>query len=153
MGNLRDGGIVVIGVSQARDSWEATGITEADLQTYDVDKVTEQVNRYISPHVDLTIVVHPKENKKFLVIYVGQFRDTPLVCKKDHAKDLFAGTVYIRPPGKPESRKVLHANEMQELLELAADIRARQFLERAERLNLMPGATAKEKFEEEREGL
>lgn len=153
MGNLRDGGIIVVGVSQRDDSWEPTGMQDADVKTYDVDKIVEQANAYISPHVDLTIVTHEKDAKTFLVIHVAQFRDAPLVCKKDHGRELAAGTVYIRPPGKPESRKVLHANEMQELLELAADIRARQFLERLRRLNLMPGSTEEERFKQELEGL
>jgi predicted HTH transcriptional regulator len=153
MGNLRDGGIIVIGVSQREDAWEPTGMTEADTKTYDVDKIVDQVNAYVSPQVDLTIVTHKKEDKTFLVIHVAQFRDTPLVCKKDHGKDLSAGTLYIRPPGKPETRTVLHATEMQELLELAVEIRTRKFLEGLERLKLLPGSTEQERFKQELEGL
>ena len=153
MGNLRDGGIIVLGVSQSAEFWEPTGMKEVDLKTYDVDKIVDQVNAYVSPQADLTIVTHEKEGKVFVIIHVAQFRDTPLVCKKDHGKDLIAGTVYIRPPGKPESRKVLQANEMQELLELAVEIRTRRFLEGLERLKLIPGSTEAERFEQELEGL
>jgi predicted HTH transcriptional regulator len=153
MGNLRDGGIMTIGVSQRDDSWEASGVSEEDLKTYDVDKIVEQVSAYVSPQVDLTVVTHQKEGKTFIVIHVAQFRDAPLVCKKDHGRELAAGTVYVRPPGKPQTRKVLHASEMEELLELAADIRARRFLERLQRLDLLPGTTDQERFNQELEGL
>jgi predicted HTH transcriptional regulator len=153
MGNLRDGGIIVIGVSQRVDTWEPTGVTEEELKTYDVDKIVDQVNSHISPHVDLTIVTHTRDDKTFLVIHVAPFRDTPLVCKKDHAKEAFAGTLYIRPAGKPESRKVLNASEMHELLERAAEIRAREFLEKLKRMNLLPGSSGQERFKEELEGL
>src|SRR5216684_2365984 len=50
MGNLRDGGIIVIGVSQHEESWEPTGMNEADLKTYDVDKIVDQVNAHVSPY-------------------------------------------------------------------------------------------------------
>ena len=58
-------------------------MNEVDLKTYDVDKIIDQANAHISAHADLTIVTHAKEGKTFLVIHVAQFRDTPLVCKKD----------------------------------------------------------------------
>ena len=41
----------------------------------------------------------------------------------------------------------------EELLELAADIRARRFLERLQRLNLMPVSSDQERFKQELEGL
>jgi predicted HTH transcriptional regulator len=153
MGNLRDGGIIIVGASEGRDKWELTGINEDDLSTYKVDTVVDQVNAHVSPHVDLTVATHKKDERTFLVIYVAQFRDTPLVCKKDGGREVSEGTVYVRPPGKPESRKVLNANEMHELLELAADIRARQFLERMQRLQALPGSGPEKRFREELEGL
>src|SRR5713226_338853 len=51
MGNLRDGGIIVIGVSQRDDKWVLGGIRKRDLQTYDVDKINPQVSEYVSPTV------------------------------------------------------------------------------------------------------
>src|SRR5213594_3556788 len=55
MGNLRDGGIIVVGVSQRRKKWSVSGVRKADLQTFDVDIINSQVNEYVSPHVDLTV--------------------------------------------------------------------------------------------------
>src|SRR2546430_14638500 len=57
MGNLRDGGIIVVGVSQRAESWALTGITSVHLGTYDVDVLAAHVNAYVSPYVDLDVVV------------------------------------------------------------------------------------------------
>src|SRR2546427_13163582 len=57
MGNLRDGGIIVIGISQRRKKWSLSGVRKADVQTFDVDIINSQVNEYVSPHVHLTVVL------------------------------------------------------------------------------------------------
>src|SRR5438876_1126749 len=67
MGNLRDGGIIVIGISQRGKKWSLSGVRKADLQTFDVDIINSQVNEYVSPHVDLTVVLHRREKKSFVV--------------------------------------------------------------------------------------
>src|SRR3954463_2221297 len=49
MGNLREGGIVVVGVSERSDIWELDGITEADLGTFDADEIAAHLDKYVSP--------------------------------------------------------------------------------------------------------
>src|SRR5262249_28534567 len=86
MGNLRDGGVVIIGVSQRGDHWDLTGIQAEHLATYDVDMVTDQINKYASPHVDTEVVVVKYLNKDFLVFQFHEFAEAPLVCKKNGAE-------------------------------------------------------------------
>ena len=153
MANLRDGGIIVIGASESGDSWERTGVQAEHLSTYDVDDVIDSVSKYASPPVGLELVmVTYRNDKTFLAIQVHEFADTPIVCKRnapDSNKKLCAGEVYVRPLGKPRTTKVLSADEMHDLLELAAEKRARRILEVAHRVGLRPPQVATQKFDDE----
>lgn len=161
MGNLRDGGIVVIGASSRGGSWALTGVLPEHLATFDVDKMTDQVNAYVSPHVDLDIVVVPYRNgKEFLAIQVNEFVDTPLVCKKNGpdtikgtSEELAKGIVYVRPVGVPRTTRITEAGQMHDLLELAAEKRARRLLESATRIGLVPSAATVNPFDNELGGL
>lgn len=153
MGNLRDGGIVVLGASERGTSWDLTGITDAHLATYDVDVVTDVINSYISPHVDLDIVlVKYRSGKNFLAIQVHEFDKIPLVCRKNGQAGLVEGGVYIRPPGMARSTRIMNAQQMHDLLELSAEKRARRILEVGRRVGLVP-ESARNQFDEELGGL
>lgn len=157
MGNLRDGGIIVIGASEQGDSWELTGITSEHLTTYDVDDIIDIVNKYASPPVKIEVIlVKYRNGKDFLAIQVHEFDDTPYVCKKngpDNEKLLCQGEFYVRPDGKPRTIKVMSAEDMHDLLELAAEKHARRILEVAHRIGLKPSETASQRFDEELGGL
>src|SRR4051794_5375474 len=58
MANLRDGGLILIGVSERDNTWELIGIDQAHLDTFDYDDIADQLNKYASPQVNLDIVVH-----------------------------------------------------------------------------------------------
>jgi len=151
MGNLRDGGIVIIGVSERDNTWTCTGITEEHLATYDVDLVTDQTNSYVSPHVDLDIVVHEFEGRKFLVIRVHEFAEIPLVCKKNgpDGSGIVKGGVYIRLPGTASTTKIQSAEQMRDLLNLAGEKRAREILETAKRVGMAPTVGGDAAFDRE----
>lgn len=158
MGNLRDGGIIVIGASECDKRWELTGIDDAHLQTYDVDEIYDAVNKYASPPATIEIVLVTYSNtKNFLAIQVHEFSERPFVCKKNgpnESKELRAGELYIRKAaGKPETTKVTSSEDMHDLLELAAEKGARRILETAYRIGLTVSATDNQKFDEELEGL
>ena len=57
MGNLRDGGIIVIGASERGDTWDLTGIEDTHLSTYDVDDIIDAVTKYASPPIKIEIVL------------------------------------------------------------------------------------------------
>lgn len=153
MANLRDGGIIIIGASENGDSWDLTGIQAEHLNSYDVDDVIDSVSKYASPPVGLELVMATYQNNKtFLAIQVHEFADTPIVCKRnapDGNKKLCAGDFYVRPLGKPRTTKALSADEMHDLLELAAEKRARRILEVAHRVGLRTPQVATQKFDEE----
>lgn len=119
MGNLRDGGLIIVGVSQRAGTWSIDGISEDDLATFDADTMIGHVDPYVSPSVDLDIVILERDELRFLVVGVREFRDTPLVCLKNgpDGEGLKKGTVYIRPTGVPRTNQVEDAREMHDLLD------------------------------------
>ena len=96
------------------------------------------------------------EESEFLAIQVREFEDTPCVCKRngtDESDSFRQGDVFIRPPGKAQTKRVSTATEMHDLLELAAEKRARRLIERSHRIGLGPVETRTAPFDDELEGL
>ena len=155
MGNLRDGGIIIVGVSERGDSWEIAGISEEDRSTYDVDTIIDQTNSFVSPHADLAIVILEYHGKKFLTLQVNEFLETPLVCKKNGPAEsgLVEGAVYLRTPGMARTTRITNASQMHDLLELAAEKRARRILEVGRRVGLAPAISVSQEFDKELDGL
>jgi predicted HTH transcriptional regulator len=153
MGNLRDGGIIIVGVSQRNNEWSLTGISDAHFESYEPDTVIDQINAHVSPHVDLDLVRITHKDRPFLSILCKEFRDTPLVCKKNgpDGTGIIEGRVYVRPPGLARTTVVSSAAQMHDLLELAAEKRARAFLELAHRVGVMDARlpTAHDYFKKE----
>lgn len=157
MGNLRDGGIIVIGASERNDTWDLTGISKEHLLTYEVDEVIDVINKYSSPSIKIDLVtVKYRNGNVFLSIQVHEFTDSPFVCKRngpDSIRLLRAGDIFVRPAGKPQTTRITSAEEIEDLLELAAEKRAREILEKAHRIGLKAVEADVNKFEEELEGL
>ena len=161
MANLRDGGLIVIGVAERNDSWELTGIQEDHLETYDYDDIVDQLAKYASPQIKTDIVLHDDDDgNRYLAFHVDQFSDAPVVCRKNspdsvRPKDrLSAGDVYTRPTsGKPQTAKVTDAERLHDLLELAAEFRVRRMLEAGKRVGLVPSETSTAQFESELAGI
>jgi hypothetical protein len=163
MGNLRDGGVIIIGASERNGQWQLPGITDVDLQTYDPDVILGQINAYVSPHanVRLVTVTHTNANR-FLAVQIFEFDELPLVCKRNgpDGEGIIEGGVYVRPAGVPRATRITNADHMRNLLRLAAEKQARSMLEDAGRLGLLQiGAVLAaalepdQQFEDEREGL
>lgn len=154
MANLRDGGVIVVGVSERDGEWSLVGIADAHFASYNEDDLNDFVNRYASPpmRIELVRVLHGA--KKYLAVRCPEFEFTPVICKRDGPKDskLTAGAVYVRPIGKPETTRVRDASQLEDLLELSAEKRAVRMLTNARRLGLeVPGAA--DPMDAELEGL
>jgi hypothetical protein len=154
MSNLRDGGVVIVGVSEAGDSWDLTGMADAQLGTYDVDDITDGINRYASPPIEPEVVIVLHDDKKFLAIQVPEFSESPCVCKRtdnDGQRAFYEGAVYVRPAGKAQTTRVTRAEDMSDLLELAAEKRARGMIETGHRIGMVVAADSH--FDDELEWL
>lgn len=157
MANLRDGGIVVAGVCERDDAWDLTGVAPEHLSSYDFDEIADQVSKYASPEVRMEVVLHQHyDGNTYLVFNVHQFTDTPVVCKCNNSDTLpkgermYAGDFFVRPSsGRPQTARVSNAGQLQDLLELAAESRARRLLELAHRVGLVPSESADTHFDQE----
>lgn len=157
MGNLRDGGVIIIGASERDDTWELTGISHEHLAAYDFDDITDAINKYASPPMQIEIVlVKYRSDKEFLAFQVKEFESLPYICKNNAPNGnrlLREGEVYIRPPGKPQTKKISNAQEMGDLLELAAEKRARSIISTSRRIGFIPLPDNDQHFDRELEGL
>jgi hypothetical protein len=156
MGNLRDGGVLIVGVSERGGAWVRTGISDDQLRTFDPDLVASHLNSYISPHVDIDVVaVRHTDGNQYLAIYVREFALIPLVCKKNgpNGSGITEGRVYVRLPAPARTSVVTNAQQMHDLIELAAEKRARGILETGRRVGLVPSQQAPSEFDDELKGL
>lgn len=157
MGNLRDGGVVIVGVSERNANWEITGITAEHLETYDVDDMLGYFSSFVSPFVEVDIVQVSYEARNFLALQIYEFQELPLVCKRNGAppnvEGLLEGAVYVRPiGGVPQTTRVMNAQQMHDLLELAAEKIARRIQRQARAIGIVP-QTKDNAFDQELEGL
>src|SRR5437899_693602 len=89
MANLRDGGLVLVGVAEKGTAWELTGIEPAHLAAFDYDDIIDQLSKYASPQVNVDIVVHDHDDgKRYLAFCVHQFNDSPVVCRNSSPVDV-----------------------------------------------------------------
>lgn len=152
MANLRDGGIIVIGVSERDQEWGLDGISDKDLETYDVDRIIDKINSFASPHLQTDIVIAKHQNVPYIAIQLHEFSDSPVVCQKNGNCGLAEGAIYVRPPGKARTTKVMNAIQMQDLLQLAAEKCARRIIEVGKTVGLEPKQSATQSFDKELEG-
>jgi len=134
MGNLRDGGLLVIGVTQNQANWQLSGIGQEHIATYEPDDMQAFVGRYVSPTFRLDVVRVLHEGTPFLAIATSEFAETPLVCRRNGpdgpaGEGLIAGGLYVRLANPPQTTRITDAAQMHDLLDLAAEKRARRMLE------------------------
>ena len=147
MAKLRDGGLILVGVAENGTAWELTGIKPHNLATFGYDEIIDQLGKYASPQVTVDIVVHDHDDgNRYLAFHIHQFNESPVVCRKNSPdslkpkEQLTAGDIYVRPTtGTPRTEKVTDAIRLHDLLELAAEFRARRMLEVGRRIGLVPG--------------
>jgi hypothetical protein len=141
MGNLRDGGIVCVGIDNKRLKSMLPGLNSSQFaQWSDFDNVSTALERYSDPPV--TFELQPltlTNNANVVVLEVAEFDHAPHVCKREYSGTLQDGQTYVRPRGQPRSVPVPSSIEMRELLDLAVDKGVREFIRRASVAGLPPG--------------
>jgi predicted HTH transcriptional regulator len=161
MTNLRDGGIIIIGVGERGESWSLDGISTADIATYDEDNVNDFINKYASPTIRVELVRVTHNGRVFLAIRVPEFEWSPVICKRNgqDSSKLRKTAIYVRTGGKPQTIPASEASQIDELVELAAEKRARRMISVSQSIGMVTPPSSKEKadvqeeFREELEGL
>ncbi len=137
MSNLRDGGLIIIGVSrQPDDSYKAEGMMKSDFDSFVQDNIAAHMNEFADPYVDVTLVKHQLDDGRlFCILEVAEFGELPVVCKKDGLGKLRRGATYIRSRRMNETVEVPSQVEMREILDVATEKRIRAFYTQASRLS------------------
>jgi hypothetical protein len=135
MGNLRDGGHVVIGIADDDLGAMLPGLSPDDLATWVAfDDVSQRMAEYTDPPLRLHIEEFSLSTGAVVaVIEVGEFVDTPHLCASDYSGVLRRGAVYVRSLKMPQTAEIASSAEMRALLDLATQKALRSYVETAER--------------------
>jgi predicted HTH transcriptional regulator len=135
IGNLRDGGIVVIGIDDGDPAAMMPGLEEKDLDAWlDYDTISSRLAVYADP--PLTLDIYPLDletGARVVIVEVYEFAETPHICAKSLEPTLRKGAVYVRTRRMPETAEIATSGEMRELLDLALEKRLRGYVEAAQR--------------------
>ncbi len=121
MTNLRDGGAIIVGVSESDRGFVKQGVSTANLKTYKIDEMRDQLLKFADPAVDIHMQVLESSGKNFVVINVRPFKDLPVISRKSIEKVITMNTIYYRNSNKRiESAPISNSTDLRELVELAA---------------------------------
>lgn len=161
MSNVRDGGKIILGVKQNSDkTFSLEGMKQEDLETYDSDKIYQDVRNFGSPEPRFEVKNIKFDGKNFIVFFVHDFLYSPIICVKNGknigGEPLVRGVLYIRTL-KPETKKIDDETEMREIIDLAIEKELASFGKRTQiilnRINpilsVSPNTTAQDMFQEE----
>lgn len=133
MGNLRDGGLVVLGIDQTEMPRMLPGLSPEQFAGWsDSDRVASAIARYSDPPVTFTVApLRLSSGASVVALEVVEFDTTPHLCARDYPGEVVRGAAYVRARGKPQSVSVPSVSEMRELLDLAIAKGVREFVRRA----------------------
>ena len=164
MGNLRDGGHVIVGIADGRLDEMEPGLTPEELASWlDYDELAKALRTYSDPPLRFDVKGRALSNGRAVAaIEIFEFADLPHLCAKafDPPKGesaekhrLRKGALYVRPRGMPSTTEVASSVEMREVLDLASSKRLSEFFATAARANvtLRGGPSDDELYEQERE--
>jgi Putative DNA-binding domain len=143
MSNIRDGGKIILGASQNGSRFDPVGMKEDHWKSFDYDHLTAQVAPYADPYVQFSMEHVDHQGKHFVVIFVQEFDQFPVICRKDavlekdNKSHLKRGKIYTRTWRMPESAEVSSLEDMREIIDLAIDKGLTRFVERASKNKLV----------------
>ena len=121
MSNVQFGGNIIIGVAEntSHHTFTQEGVTKSDLETYDEDKMKDDISKYADPHVNFHLHHFKYESKDFLVIAVEPFEDVPVLCSRE-GKDIHKNRIYYRSTNRRvESAEISNSYDLRDLIERA----------------------------------
>jgi predicted HTH transcriptional regulator len=118
MANVQDGGRIIIGVKEKDQNFEREGMSAAQIATFKIDDMRDQVAPYADPQVIFRIEQQAdRKGLQYIVIDVSPFDEFPVICKRD-GNDVQAGTIYYRSRAqKPQSARVSNHSDLRDIIE------------------------------------
>jgi len=107
MGNLRDGGHVIIGIEDKKPQAMLPGLSADDLASWTYDDVARKMAEYVDPPLRFDLDLRTLSSGAIVVVIeVFEFSDLPHLCAKGDGKILRKGALYVRPRKVPETSEV-----------------------------------------------
>jgi hypothetical protein len=152
LGNLRDGGHVIIGVADGEPDKLLPGLSEEDLASWlAYDDVARKLAEYADPPLEFDITGNElSSGVTVAVIQVFEFADLPHLCAKDYPDVLRKGALYVRPRKVPETSEIASHVEMRDIIDLATEKSLRAYIRTAERAGVTLAPGEREPSDEER---
>jgi predicted HTH transcriptional regulator len=141
LGNLRDGGHIIIGIDDKLQQAMQPGLTVAELSSWlSFDDVSRRLDSYADPSLHFECAgVELTSGAAVAVMQVFEFSDLPHICAKGYNDVLRVGAVYVRPRKVPETSEVAGSVEMREILDLATEKALRAYVRTADRAGVRLG--------------
>ncbi|MEE9455632.1 MAG: ATP-binding protein [bacterium] len=138
MANIQDGGKIIGGVRDADFSF--VGNAEDDVASFDQTELNQFLERYTDPKHVCIIYKHEFDGKRTVIIEVPEFREIPIICKKEaHSSDgsntqiLKRGQIYIRTD-KGSTEAISTVEDIRELMGRALVKKSDELLHSKKRL-------------------
>ncbi|MBA3842882.1 MAG: putative DNA binding domain-containing protein [Actinobacteria bacterium] len=139
MGNLRDGGYVVIGIDDKRQTAMLPGLTEVDLASWlNYDNVADGLARFSDPPLRFDVAKRSlSSGAEVALLRVEEFEDVPHLCTRDSGLDTTRrGALYIRSRKSPATTEIALSSELRDILSLSTQKALRDFVQTAGRAGL-----------------
>ncbi len=142
MGNLRDGGYVVIGIDDADPAAMQPGLSQAEVDSWTAyDDVSRKLAEYAAPPLTIGIEAFDlSSGVRVVVMEVEEFADIPHLCAKDYPDALRKGALYVRPRKVPETSEIAGVVEMREVIDIATEKALRAYVGTARRAGVDLGS-------------
>lgn len=125
MANTKDGGKIIFGV---RDSdFETVGLDQSSFNSFDPTKVNDFLKNYTDPRFTVSVTKQVVEQKNIVVIEIPEYKEIPIICKKQYPQILKKGEIYIRT-GEPCSKTIQTSEDMRNFLGRAITKKSDQLL-------------------------
>jgi hypothetical protein len=157
MGNTKDGGRVILGVSDGE--FEFVGLLDEVYESIDPSNVVQMLHDNSSPKVKCEVLKRVIDGRKLIVLDVAEFYDTPIICTNTITSTegkprtiLREAAIYVRTPAAA-TEEVSSPDEMRSLLGRAIAKKGDELLHSIQRLIMGKaapvGPTSRELYEPE----
>lgn len=149
MANRRDGGVIIIGVSDHNGILSPTGLSDEQLVTWRHDDIADGFAAHADPPISFESADFESNGMKFVVLQIYEFPEIPIVCKQEYRDTsntnisvamrpviLRKGAFYIRRRHKAETAEISSAEDMRALLDIAVEKGVSRFVTLTQRAGL-----------------
>ncbi len=151
-----EGGFIVIGVSEGESHYIWNGLSDAQARTWDPTRLSNKVNTYADPLIEVGVRKVMCDGKTYVVISVPAFNGTPHICTKAYERNgnkvLTAPILYVRTANSASS-PLKDAADFHSIIERAVRTRQDQMLEAMRSVligaSTVPSVADRERFEEQ----